>query len=47
MKRIGVEDRYGESGKPDELYDKYGLSANHVVEKVKAVIKKKIKTIIN
>ena len=41
MKRIGVEDRYGESGKPDELYDKYGLSAKHIVNKVKAVIKKK------
>ena len=41
MKRIGVEDRYGESGKPDELYDKYGLSAKHIVDKVKAVIKKK------
>jgi len=41
MKRIGVEDRYGESGKPDELYDKYGLSAKHIVEKVKRVIKKK------
>jgi len=41
MKRIGVEDKYGESGKPAELYDKYGLSAKHIVEKVKAVIKKK------
>jgi len=41
MKRIGVEDRYGESGKPDELYDKYGLSAKHIVNKVKAVIKNK------
>jgi len=41
MKRIGVEDKYGESGKPDELYDKYGLSAKHIVNKVKSVIKKK------
>lgn len=41
MKRIGVEDRYGESGKPAELYDKYGLSAKHIVEKVRKVIKKK------
>jgi len=41
MKRVGVEDRYGESGKPAELYDKYGLSAKHVVEKVRKVIKKK------
>jgi transketolase len=41
MKRIGVEDTYAESGKPEELYDKYGLSAKHIVEKVKATIKKK------
>ena len=41
MKRIGVEDRYGESGKYAELYDKYGLSAKHIVNKVKAVIKNK------
>jgi len=38
MKRIGMEDRYGESGKPDELYEKYGLSANKVAEKVKKFV---------
>jgi len=41
MKRIGMEDRYGESGKSDELYDKYGLSARHIVTKVKQIIKRK------
>lgn len=41
MKRIGMEDRYGESGKPAELYEKYGLSARHVAIKVKETIKKK------
>ena len=41
MKRIGLEDKYGESGKPDELYEKYGLSARHVAIKVKETIKKK------
>ena len=41
MKRIGLEDRYGESGKPAELYEKYGLSARHVARKVKETIKKK------
>ena len=35
LKRIGMEDKYGESGKPAELYEKYGLSAKHVAEKVK------------
>ena len=33
-----MEDRYGESGKPDELYEKYGLSANKVAEKVKKFV---------
>src|SRR3990167_4214252 len=41
MKRIGMEDCYGESGKPAELYDKYGLSAKHIVAKAKETIKKK------
>lgn len=41
MKRIGMEDRYGESGKSDELYDKYGLNAKHIVTKVKQIIKRK------
>ncbi len=41
MKRIGMEDKYGESGKPDELYDKYGLSAKHVAEKVREFVKRK------
>jgi len=41
MKRIGMEDRYGESGKPKELYDKYGLSAKYIVKKVREVIKRK------
>ena len=39
MKRIGMQDKYGESGKPAELYDKYGLSAKHVAEKVKKFVK--------
>ena len=39
--RIGMQDKYGESGKPAELYDKYGLSAKHVAEKVKKFVKSK------
>ena len=41
MLRIGLEDRYGESGKPIELYDKYGLSSNKVAEKVKKFVRNK------
>lgn len=33
--RMGLQDTYGESGDPKELYEKYGFSANAVVKKVK------------
>ncbi len=36
---IGVQDTFGESGKPDLLLEKYGLSANKIVEKVLAAVK--------
>ena len=32
---IGILDTFGESGKPQELMDKYGLSAKRIVERVK------------
>lgn len=42
MKRIGVNDRYAESGKPEELYKKYGLDAESIAEEaIKLVSKKK------
>ncbi len=41
LKRIGVCDRFGESGSPSELMDKYGLRAVNIVEAAKAVIKMK------
>lgn len=31
MKRIGVRDRYGESGMPDELMQHFGLTAKHIM----------------
>lgn len=37
---IGIEDTFGESGTPDALLEKYGLSAEHVAEKVRTFIKK-------
>jgi transketolase len=33
--RVGVQDTYGESGDPAELYEKYGLSANRIAARVK------------
>lgn len=32
--RIGVEDRFGESGEPAELFDHFGLTGDHVADKV-------------
>lgn len=39
MKRVGVEDKFGKSGKPGELLEWYGLTAKQIVTKVKEVLK--------
>ena len=41
MEMIGVKDSFGESGEPEELMEKYGLKAGHIVIAVKRVIKRK------
>jgi transketolase len=41
MEYIAVNDSFGESGVPEQLMEKYGLSANHIVEAVKLVIARK------
>ncbi len=41
MKRIGTRDTFGESGLPEELFKKYGLTVDDVVEAGKSVIAKK------
>ncbi len=41
MKRIGVQDKYGESGKPDELYKKYGLDPESIAKEIVELVKKK------
>lgn len=41
MKAVAIEDTFGESGKPDELLEKYGLTADKIVIAVKEVISKK------
>jgi transketolase len=40
MKRIGINDKFGQSGKPDELYQKYGLTKENIVKSVKKLINK-------
>ncbi|MBP1578161.1 MAG: transketolase family protein [Oscillospiraceae bacterium] len=38
FKKIGVEDRFGQSGKPDALLEEYGLSTEQVLAKIKAIL---------
>jgi len=41
MERVGVEDCFGESGTPDELLQKYGLTPVHVAEAAEEVLTRK------
>lgn len=34
--KVGVQDRFGQSGSPDELMDEYGLSAKEAIKSIKA-----------
>lgn len=42
MEIIGVQDRFGESGEPNELLEKFGLTAENIIEATKRVLKRKI-----
>ncbi len=37
--RVGVEDRFGQSGTPDELFEEYGLTAENICNKMLALLK--------
>lgn len=41
VEKVGVKDTFGESGDPDDLYEKYGLTARHIYEACKQVIRRK------
>lgn len=41
VKRIGINDCFGESGKPNELLVRYGLTAENIVKSIKEAIKLK------
>lgn len=43
MEFVAVNDSFGESGTPEDLLDKYGLSVRDVIQKVEKVIARKIK----
>lgn len=38
FKKIGVQDRFGQSGKPDALLEEYGLSTSKVLEQIRTVL---------
>ncbi len=42
MEFIGVQDKFGQSGKPDELVEHYGMGKDSIKEAVKKVLKRKI-----
>lgn len=41
LEYVGVHDTFGESATPDQLMEKYGLTANKIVEQVKKAIARK------
>jgi transketolase len=38
LRRVGIADRYGQSGNMEELMDEYGLTADDIVKAVKSVL---------
>lgn len=43
MKRVGIQDTFGESGTPKELMAKYGLTKTDIINAVKEVVSRKLK----
>ncbi|HHW00301.1 MAG TPA: transketolase family protein [Clostridiaceae bacterium] len=41
LKRVGIEDKFGKSGKPAKLLEMYGLTAQNIANKAKEAIKMK------
>jgi transketolase len=38
--RVGIQDKFGKSGKPEVLFEQYGLTADNIVKNCKALINK-------
>lgn len=41
VEMIGVQDRFGESGSPEELLEAFGLTHPHIIKAIKRVLKRK------
>lgn len=39
VKRLGIQDQFGQSGEPDELLTHYGLDAHHIEEAVRTLVR--------
>jgi transketolase len=42
LTRVGMVDRFGESGQPDELLEHFGLTGQHLVKRAQELLKRKI-----
>lgn len=38
MRRVGMRDRFGETGEPDELLAKYGMTSDEIVKKIRELV---------
>jgi transketolase len=43
LRRVGIPDRFGESGDPEALFNSYGMTANHLVKAVEEMVQRKCK----
>jgi transketolase len=43
MKFMGLDDRFGVSGTPEELYEYFGLTEKYIVKEAEELFKKKIR----
>jgi len=39
VKILGIPDKFGESGKPEELWEKYGMNAKGIVKEIKLLLR--------
>lgn len=39
VKRMGVKDKFGQSGKPEDLLEHYGLTAKHIIAQARRMVK--------
>ena len=41
MDMVGIEDRFGESGRPRELMIRFGLTAEHIAVRARELVQRK------